>query len=265
MKLTKRILIGMMVLLTLSSCRIYEYVNVVLHTNLDGSCLYSTKDNETQELFCVALPTMINGIGYDENSVYLAIGRGDTISVEKRTLSGELLEQYNLQTEAGTYGALYDLATDDSGLWASNGYKVIHYDLNIGLKDKEIILPTGYNSTYGVVYDQTTGYIAMLILDESGLVRNCPAIATYDSNLEMIDFILVPGINCLSPVFGLGYDTLTQSFWTSTSFQSPDPNLLLNISISGELIQSIPIDHQYGSVEAYASVKSYKEIKFPCR
>jgi len=265
MKQVMRIVIGVVVLFTLGSCKEYHYVNVVLHTGLDRSCLYSTEGDVTQELFCLDLPDLITGIGYGQDSVYLAIGRGENVSVEKRTLRGELIEQYILQPESGIYGSLFDLAVDDSGLWAANGYEIIHYDLTTGLKDREITLPTGYYSTDGVAYDETTGYIAMLISDETGLVRNCPAIATYDSNLEMVDFILVPGINCLSPVFGLGYDTLTQSFWTSTSFQSPDPDLLLNISKTGELIQSIPIDHQYGSVEAYTNKIFDKEIKFPCR
>ena len=266
MKLTKGILVGVVVLLTLSSCKEYHYVNVVLHAGLDRNCLYSTEGNVTQELFCLDLPDLITGIGYGQDSVYLAIGRGENVSVEKRTLRGELLEQYDLQTEAGTNGALYDLAVDDSGLWAANGYKIIHNDLATGLKDRELTLPTGYYSAYGVAYDEPSGYLAILIADETHFLnRNCPAIAIYDNNLEMVNFFLVPGISCLSVASGLGYDPLTQSFWTSTSFQSPDPDLLLNISASGDLIQAIPIDHQYGSVETYTKKIFDREIKFPCR
>ena len=251
MRGVKRLVFVFCVLSTLIACRIYQNVNVILHANMDGSCLYSTEGNVTQQLFCVALPDMINGIGYAQNSVYLAIGRGENVEVQKRTMSGEIEQTFSLQTEAGQFGTLYDLAVDENGLWAANGNKLIHYSLNTALKDKEISLPEGYYSTYGVAYDEETGNIFALLSDETGLDRNCPAIATYNSSLEMINFFLVPGIDCLDVAFGLGYDELNQSFWTSTSWQTPDPNLLLNFSATGELIQSIPINHIYGSVENY--------------
>jgi hypothetical protein len=246
-----KLLLVFCVLSTIIACRLYHNVNVILHARMDGQCLYSTEGNITQELFCVETES-IEGIGYSQNSVYLAIGRGENITVEKRTLNGEIEETYNLLTEAGANGTLHDLSIDETGIWAANGRKTIHYSLDSSLKDKEISLPEGYYSTYGVAYDEATGNIFTLISDETGLERNCPAIATYDSSLEMIDFIYIPDIDCLDVAFGLGYDQGNQSFWVSTSYQSPNPDLLLEISTEGELLQSIPIDHQYGSIESYA-------------
>lgn len=234
------------------SCRLYQTVNVTLHGRLDGKCLEQTIGDRTTELFCFEIydPQVINGIAYSENAIYLAVNRGPDVTIEKRSLSGEMQASLTVASEAGQLGGLMDLAIDQTGIWAANGWKLIHYELT-GAKDREILRPDGYESIYGVAIDQTNGNIFALVTDETGLERNCPAIATYNQSLELISLFCVPGISRLSPAFGLGYDELTNSFFVSCSLQSPDPDVMLNFSTSGEQISVTPIDHQSGSVENY--------------
>lgn len=232
---------------------------LILHARMDGSYLYLTdarkspaQTNEIVELIRNESNQGIAGVGFHKNHIYMATNRGAEVLIQKLTLEGVLVEEFTVETENGNRsGTLFDMAFDYSGFWAVNQY-IMHYDMKTLEIDIQFELPEGHNSNYGIAYDYRSKTVFVVALDQVNFPdRNCPVVIAFDRQGKEKYRIKIPVDSCFEIPFGLGFDQQSQTLWFSISHKEIflKPNHLVEMTLDGEVVRILPLNHQYGTVE----------------
>jgi len=228
----------------------------VLHARQDGRCAHVTDTVEytRQKLFCVNGDRYILGLGAHKGSLYAAVNRGAQVTIQRRDLKGNVQGEFRVATENGNvHGTLFDFAFDETGFWGVNS-KIVHYSQNQEAWeiDREIEVQEGWGP-HGVAYDSGDKILYVVIGDGDGVQRENPILITYDESGNEIRRanIVIDSATSGTAVSGLGFDSKTGTLWASMSFAPIDgrDDHLMNIGTDGKVMRTIPLNHQYGSVE----------------
>lgn len=257
----KGVIIALAMVVFLFAVNLVSAAPRVLHSDLNSATLFKTNGFTSFEKEVFFVPNqMFKAVGFFDGLYYVASGEGPEINVRAMNGRGKVKAEYVLEPPGqNCCDTFLDMTFDPKYIWVAvtNG-KVAVYELAGSSLVRQFDVPSGYTSAVGIAYDPDLSQVYVLLVDESGLDRNQPIIWIIDPYGEELGRFALPGA-ITTTYFGLGYDVKAQEFWTSVSF-SPfmgSDDHLVAFDNMGSVLRTIPIEHQYGSVECMNKIEAY--------